>query len=460
MNKKFKLKTYHRAITLAVIVVAVLLNLVVGTLSEKLPLKFDLTENKIFALSKETVNVLKNVNKDVYVYHVVTSGTEDPGIEQAVEMYKGYSDKLHFSKIDPAQDPVFINSLGLDLQSIPDNTIVVKSGDRVRVIDSSTIYDQTLYQYNIIAFDLEIKLTSAIDYVLKEKDINILFTTGHEEIAFNNELALYNTLYTENATISTIDLKTADIPADTAAIYIIGPQRDFSVEELQKIGTYVGQGGSLNVSLDYAASLPVFNQFMNDYYGVSFNDVVVMETNPIHTHTNNVYTIIPQPTEHAITDKMLKDGIPIIWPNSKSITLTEKPDVITTVLFSSSDEAKVVSPQQQEGKTGKYNLAVLCMVDTPSGKQGKVLASGTTLYMLNAFVNEASAANLDFIINSYSYLHGEKVESLAITPKNIALTSLTLTLSDVIFYAIVFGILPPVIILGFGIFVWYKRRRL
>ena len=64
MKYKLKIKTYHRFMALAVIIAAVLLNLITATLADKLPLKLDLTGNEVFQLSDETINVLKNVDRD------------------------------------------------------------------------------------------------------------------------------------------------------------------------------------------------------------------------------------------------------------------------------------------------------------------------------------------------------------------------------------------------------------
>ena len=98
MKYKLKIKTYHRFMALAVIIAAVLLNLITATLADKLPLKLDLTGNEVFQLSDETINVLKNVDRDIDVYYFVTSGNENLYVKQTVDMYKGYSDKIHFTQ--------------------------------------------------------------------------------------------------------------------------------------------------------------------------------------------------------------------------------------------------------------------------------------------------------------------------------------------------------------------------
>ncbi len=461
MKYKLKIKTYHRFMALAVIIAAVLLNLITATLADKLPLKLDLTGNEVFQLSDETINVLKNVDRDIDVYYFVTSGNENLYVKQTVDMYKGYSDKIHFTQKDPAQDPAFTKSIGTE---ITDNSVVVKSGDRTKIVDASTLYDTTFQQQGIVSFELEVKLTAAIEYVLKEEDINVLFTSGHEEVGLS---FFKNILDKENATVSEVDLKSADIPADTAALYIIGPRRDFSGDEIAKIQTFVNDGGSLNISLDYGNDLPLLNQFMSEYYGMNFENNIIMETDSSHILMNNPFYIIPTPGEHDITKDFESKKLAVILPEVRSIALSEKVGVESHILLSTSDAAVAkspaaeIKPQVESGDVpAKYNLAVAATVVGSTGKKGRVVAVGSSLYAANMFLQEASAANSDFVINSYNFLHGGEVSSLSITPKNVAVNYLTLNQGQIILYAIIFGILPPVLALSAGVYVWFKRRRL
>lgn len=461
MKDKLKIKTYHRFMALAVIIAVVFVNLITATLADKLPLKIDLTGNEVFQLSDETINVLKNVDRDVDVYYFVTSGNENLYVKQTVDMYKGYQSKIHFTEKDPAQDPAFTKSLGVE---ISDNSVVVKSGDRMKIVDASSLYDTTFQKQGIVSFELEARLTGAIEYVLKDEDINVLFTSGHEEVG----MAFFqNILDKENATVSEIDLKSADIPEDTAVLYIIGPRRDFSSDEIAKIQSFVNDGGSLNISLDYGNDLPLLNQFMNEYYGISFDNNIIMETDNSHILMNNPFYIIPTPGEHDITKDFESKKLAVILPEVRSLTLSEKVGVESHILLSTSEGAVAksgaaeIKPQVESGDVpAKYILGVAANVMGSTGKKARVVAVGSSLYAANMFLQEASAANSDFVINSYNYLHGGEITSFSITPKNVAVNYLTLNQGQIILYAIIFGILPPVLVLAMGVYVWFKRRRL
>jgi len=453
MKEKFKVKTYHRIMAAVMIIAVIFVNLIVAALSEKLPLQADLTGEEIFGISEETIKVLKSVDRDIDVYYFVAKGNEDPYVKQAIDMYKGYSGRINFKQVDPARDPAFVKSLGVD---VSDNSVIVKSGDRMKIIDASVLYDTTFQQQGIVAFALEVKLTAAIEYVMKESDVNVRFTSGHEEMG---EALFTDILTTENATVSTIDLKVADIPEDTAVLYIIGPKRDFSADEISKIQTYVNGGGALNVSLDYGNTLPLFEQFMKEYYGVTFENNIIAETDTSKIVTNNPLYLFPEPLAHDVTNDIIAKKIGVLWPNARGIKIEEKAGVESQVLLKTSDSAIA---QEGEAVTEKqsFNLAAAVTAYGSSGKKAKIIVAGTSFYCANMFLQEANVANADFVRNSYNYLYGGEISTLSITPKNVGVNYLKLSLSEIILYAIVVGVIPPVLILGAGVFVWFKRRRL
>ena len=453
MKEKFKIKTYHRIMAAVMVIAVIFVNLMVSVLSEKLPLKADLTGNEIYSLSKETVNVLKNVDKEVNIYFLASKGNESAGVKQTLDMYKGYSGKIKFADVDPTRDPSFTKNLGVE---VSENSVIVKCGDRMKIIDGNAMYDTTFQQQGIISYELEVKLTGAIEYVLKAEDVNVRFTTGHEEIGFG---LFGQFLETENATVSEIDLKTTDIPEDTKVLYIAGPKRDFSAEEIAKIQGFVNMGGSLNVSMDVGNSLPLFEQFMKEYYGVEFAGGLVAETEKSKILNNNPLYIIPDAQPHDITNDFISKKIGAVMPQARGIILNERSGIEATPLFKTSDKA-ISGDDTEVSEAQSFCLAAAITAYGSTGKKAKLIVSGTTLYGGNMFVKEANVANADFLRNSYNYLYGGEINTLSITPKNVSVSYLKLSLSQIILYGIFIGILPPVLVLAAGVFVWFRRRRL
>ena len=463
MELKKKLKFGLWLSVVGALVIVILLNLLVNTIGEKVPMKLDFTRNKIFELSDETKNVLKNVDKDIDVYYFATKGNEKLFVAQTIEMYKGYSDKIHFEQKDPTADPVFARELGTD---VTDNSVIVRSGDRVKVVDSSAIYDYTFQQQGIVEFQLEQKLTKAIAYVQTDADTKVFFTTGHEEIGYQ---MMKTPLEEENAEVNEIDLKTTDIPADASAIYIIGPQRDFSADEVTRLQTYLANGGALNISLDVkVADVHVLRQFLNEYWGINYNDDIVMETDSMSILANNPFYLLPHIEEHDITTSFAQKKVSIAWPESRSLYITEKPGIEAAALLTTTDKAvskaavESVSYTVDEGdKTGVQTLAAaFSYVDYEKKARTRIVATGTSLYAASLFLSDSSVANSDFLRESFIYLKGEDSAGISISPKNVATQYLTLKQGEITTYMWIFGILPEIIVLAAGLFVWLRRRHL
>lgn len=456
----YKLKNKISFLVLILLSIAsfVLINLIFSVLEEKKPVKLDLTAAGTFSISDETKQVLNRVNQDIDVYYFVTSGKEIVYVKQTVDMYKGYNNKIHFKQIDPSHEPVLTSNIGTE---VTDNSVVVKCGEKVKSIPLETMYDSTYEEYGISEFKLEQKLTLAIDYVLRKEENVILFTKGHEEAGYTLMKADFED---ENAIVQEVDLVNEEIPQDTSAVYIISPRRDFSAEEIGKLQKYLESGGSLNISIDYdVTDTVVLRRFLSEYWGINYENDIIFEGDKLRYAANNPYVIIPQYGEHDIVSPIEKAKVNILWPNTRSITILEKDGVeIKPLLLSSKNAAVKPSTNAQDttvtskDKIEQVNVAVVAEYINPTLKKPtRIIATGSSFYLL--YKDEPSIANSDFIRNCLNYLRNEDV-SVSITPKNIYVKYMSISQKQIARYTFFYGILPPILVLAAGFYVWLKRR--
>ena len=66
-TRKFRFGAMATGLTVVVIAAVVLLNVVVGILADRFPLNLDLTKDKTYSLQDKSVEVIKNVKKDVEI---------------------------------------------------------------------------------------------------------------------------------------------------------------------------------------------------------------------------------------------------------------------------------------------------------------------------------------------------------------------------------------------------------
>ena len=65
--KKIKYGTMAAIITAFVVAIVIVVNIIMGILTERYPMKLDLTKDKRYELCDESINVLKNLEKDVEI---------------------------------------------------------------------------------------------------------------------------------------------------------------------------------------------------------------------------------------------------------------------------------------------------------------------------------------------------------------------------------------------------------
>ena len=90
-----------------------------------------------------------------------------------------------------------------------------------------------------------------------------------------------------------------------------------------------------------------------------------------------------------------------------------------------------------------------------SGKQGRVVVVGTSMFARNNFLGRGS--NLDLFLNILSWLSSDE-DLISIRPKDPEDTPLDLSSSDMsrVFFLTVIGF--PLVIIVAGINAWWRRR--
>ena len=170
--KKFKYGSMSIAVLCLVVAIVVVINVMVGMLAKRSPVKIDLTPDKRYDLSDESIEALKNLDSDVEI--VVTmkkdffttlanyykSNNVDvpfdmiPVILEKYEMYaKQGSGSVDVTYVDMDKDPDVISKYSANYNGeISQGSIVVASGDRVKVIDSNGVMNMITTAQNAAFF--------------------------------------------------------------------------------------------------------------------------------------------------------------------------------------------------------------------------------------------------------------------------------------------------------------------
>ena len=458
----------------AVIAIAVFINILVGMTD----LKLDLTPNKLFSLSDVSKNELKDLKQEVDIIGLfddgkVGSGDEMKEVTELLGLYSKYSN-VKVQYVDPDKNPGFTKELDpdgtMDLQS---QDFVVKSTVNGQVKKKKLSYydlfemqqDQNTGSYNKTGSTAEQGFTGAIKYVTSEKTPVVYFTEGHNEIDVDSEYSdLKSYLEKNNFVTQKLNLiSTATVPTDAALVIVASPKNDISPAEKDTLSAYLKAGGKAVFLFDYLENDPSYDQFNSllSGYNVTIDYDKVKETDDQKHLPNDEYTILL----NVASNDIVPQAFNTLLSNSRSISILKnsKEYIKTTPLMSTADTAIGEAATKSRGEDVKGPLDIAVAVENQGGAQtSKILVMGNASFISN------SAANTN--VNAYQYSMGfflqsmgwmiDKQDEIIVPTKNYEVNQIQISQLQANVMGGVLVIVFPLLILGTGLAVYLRRRHL
>ena len=331
-KKHIKNGSYSMAMAAIFIVIVVVINMIVGAIPSKYS-QLDVSSSKLYTIGDETKKVLKALDKDVTIYQIAQSGSEDDTISNLLKRYKDESKHIKVEVKDPVVNPKFTSQYTND--EVSANSLIVVCGDRSKVVSYDTIYqssmDYNTYSYTTTGFDGEGQIDSAISYVTSE-NLPILYTLdGHGEKELDSTLK--EDIEKANIDIQSLNLLTEEkVPDDAACLLINAPTSDISETEKDAVIEYLENGGKAMIFSDYTEEgMTNFDAILANY-GVQRTEGIVVEGDSQHYAQMPYYLVPTVNSTDAITDFASK-GYYVLMPTAQGIQKTD--DVRDTVTIES-----------------------------------------------------------------------------------------------------------------------------
>ena len=441
----------------------------------------DLSQEKLYTLTDESKERVKNIDKDVHLYFV--GYTDDNADLTLAKQYKDANERIVAEAVDSESRPDLVEKYGI--QDTGSSGIIVECGDRSKVLTASDLvtYDSTTYETISIA---EEKLTSAILSVTTDDIPKVYFLEGYSDFTLDYNM-YYLSVYLENEVteVDTLNiLSTGNVPDDCDTLVITSPSQDFSNEVKTAIIDYINRGGNilwLNAAMAVSADLPNVNEVLA-LYGVNPFDVgAIRETDSSRMVVNSPDLVIPSLGYSKITEDIYSDGIIFRYPTKININEEglEDLNVVETDLVTTSESSYFrtdfnnSSAAAAEGEeTGSFVVgAELEKTITEANEETGTSAVTSTLIIFgeNYFISDypftqesqysaiqVSSYNKDLVLNSLAYL-SDREEDITARKSTGTVTYTATEQQDTIVRIIIFSV-PAVIILA-GLMVWQKRRR-
>ena len=266
MIKKKWLIDGTKTFILILLIIMVFIAINVGMQSLDLT-PLDFTQEKLYTLTDESKEKVKDIDKDVKIYFVGYS--DDNADLSLAKQYKNANEKIVAEAVNADNRPDLVEKYGIENGT---TGIIVECGDRSKVLSSSDLvtYDSTTYETISIA---EEKLTSAILSVTTDNIPKVYFLEGYSNFRLDNNMYYLN-VYLENEVteVDTLNiLSTGNVPEDCDTLVITSPSKDFDDVAKTAIINYINKGGNilwLNAAMATSADLPNVNEVLA-LYGVN-----------------------------------------------------------------------------------------------------------------------------------------------------------------------------------------------
>ena len=160
--------------TLALVLIIILVFIALNMWMQSLELTpIDLSQEKLYTLTDESKEKVKNIDKDINLYFV--GYTDSDSTVDLAKQYKKVNEKINAEAVDATTRPDLVEKYGIESGS---EGIIVECGDKSKVLTSSDLvtYDTTTYETINIA---EQKLTSSIIAVATDKVPKVYFLEGY-----------------------------------------------------------------------------------------------------------------------------------------------------------------------------------------------------------------------------------------------------------------------------------------
>ena len=468
-KKHIKNGSYTMVMSVIFIAVVIVINMIVSTIPSKYS-EIDISSQKLYSIGDETKKMLKDLEKDVTIYQIAQSGSEDENIANLLKKYEDESKHIKVEQKDPVVNPKFVSQYTSD--DLSANSLIVVCGDRNKVIDYNNMYETSIdyqtYSSQTTGFDGEGQITSAIGYVTSE-NLPVLYTVeGHGEKDMDSSVK--EDIEKANMDIKSLNLLTeGSVPDDADCLFIDSPSTDFSSDEKDAIIEYLENGGKAMIFSDYTTEdMPNFDAILENYC-VQILYVVVFEGDNQHYAMQMPYYLVPTINSTDASSETASAGYYVLAPYAQGIKQLE--DVRDTVkiesILTTSDQAYSKTDlnsntiEKEDGDVeGPFDLGVSITESLDDDKETQIVYYSTSNLMDSQTNQMVSGGNEKLIMESLKWMTDtEESASVSIPSKSLEVSYLTITDYDAAFWKICTIALIPGIFLVIGFVVWIKRRK-
>lgn len=459
------------------IAAAIALSVAVNLVAETIPADktaIDCSYSKLYSITDDTKTAMGELDEDVTIYALAAENGKDSQIDAMLKRYEDLSGHIKVEYVNPSTKPYFYQEY---TDTAPTkNSLIVVSDKRSKVIDYYDIYhyetsmDYSTYSYGseLVGFDAEGQLTSAIEYVTMDgSQLPIVYAvTGHGESELGSEFQ--NVIKKANMTLESIELlNEKSVPEDAAAIIINAPQQDFNEADAGKVTEYLKAGGKAVIIGTYTGERLENFESILEAYGGSFVEGLVAENDAQHYYNmGGPLYLLSDVNSSSYTGNI--GGSYVYIPATMGIAYPESSDTIvytslidtTEKAVSKSNPNRMTDYGYEEGDVeGPFSVGLAIEETVDDGNKTQILVFASP-YIFGDEASSLTANNTVLFSDVISSLVPQTQSAgSAIPEKEYTLRSLTVNAMSAVFIGIMVMLVIPLILVIFGIVIFVIRRK-
>jgi ABC-type uncharacterized transport system involved in gliding motility auxiliary subunit len=441
-------------ITLVVVAIVGVLNF----LGKQYPGRLDLTKNKIHTFSDQTGKVMKGLKEPVEATLYGDFGSREK-YRPIFENYKKASNFFKYQTVDPNKEPTRAKAAGIKKM---DTLVLTYQGKTARLEEIT-----------------EEKVTNELIRLTKEGKPVICSVIGHGEAPFSDtsgngfsiaKKGLEDQSYlTRELTLS----QEAKIPAECAALVMMGANKALFPAEATLIENHLAEGGRMVVGLDATLNGQDQNKELKEIlarYGVITKSALIVD--PVSKMINLDATVPMIRTFNKDTALGKDFQGQSFFPFSRPLELANPaPEGLKTNwvakttpnAFGETDFtalAKGSAKKDPSDPAGPLTIAVQVSgkkKDSKAAKETRIVVFGSGQFPSNQF--SRYGANVDLFLNAVAWVV-EDENSISIRTREAEGSTLEMSQMQAIGIFWTCVILIPLTIAIFGIVIWVRRKKL
>lgn len=425
--------------------------------------RFDTTEESIFSLAPQTLDVLGRLNQHVKARAFLTPGEMELGTRELLNQLAMHSEFFSWEELDPERYPALLEKLGI---SEPGSVHLSTDDDRWQTISGEIS---------------ESLLTNALLKLERSKPRFLYSLTGNGEGDLLDEsdggfASLNKELASENIVVRGISFAGGlEIPKDADGLLIVSPRQEYGPSVTRLLKEYLLHGGNALVLADYKSYLPLA-ALMREFGIKLGNNVVIDEIVHLYQPASlGFQPIVAVYGDHQITRDFVQSTV---YSTATSVEVDEAKALKSTELAFTGSKSwaesnlELLNADPPQAKLEEGDVAgpvpIAVAVETPvvktegepvdgqEGSSGRLVVIGDADFANN--VNLGQLYNRDFLLNSANWIVGEEL-GITIRPRSFSPSTKRIAEEEFDLMLVFAGLILPEIVVLCGLFCWWLRRR-